>query len=145
MQFQVPQNLDVPDTILWGLDFKQLLYLGGSVGLILFLLFFGGGLFSAILFGGPVLLLAIALSFVNFNRQPFIVVLQAVVRFFTKKKMYVWKQAKGDQYTQRSIKRKQSATTPSSPHNNNSEKVRDLSGSLIFDTSESGSDPEVII
>ena len=52
MRFQVPQNLDVPDTILLGLDFRQLIYLGGALGFMVFLFLFAGGILPTLLFGG---------------------------------------------------------------------------------------------
>ena len=63
MRFQVPQNLDIKDTVLFGLDFRQLLYLGGSLGLVLFLYLFGGGIILSLLIGGPVVVFAALLSF----------------------------------------------------------------------------------
>ena len=63
MRFQVPQNLDVPDTIFLGLDFRQLLYLGGALGFMVFLFLFFGGSLPTILIGGPVAVLAGFLSF----------------------------------------------------------------------------------
>ena len=81
MRFQVPQNLDIKDVIFLGLSFSQMIYIGGAVGFSLFLFFFIG-LIPAFIFGGPVLLFALALSFFSYNNQSFIVLLLSAIRFF---------------------------------------------------------------
>ena len=104
MRFQVPQNLDVPDTIFLGLDFKQLIYLGGAVGFIVFLFLFVKNIILVLLFGGPVAILAGFLSFFSYNNQKFVTLLQSFVRFFTRKKMYMWRQDATDAAVQHTAK-----------------------------------------
>ena len=146
MQFQVPQNLDVPDTIFWGLNFKQLLYIGGGGGFCLFLYFFVGGFYSVIIFGGPVVLLAIGLSFVSYNGQTFVIILQSITRFFTSKKMYVWRQDKSEEYTQRTLQKQSAQNVNPTDTTSDGELVRGLRDSLLFDSSASSdSDPDVVI
>ena len=144
MRFQVPQNLDIKDTVVFGLDFRKLLYLGGSLGLVLFLYLFGGGIILSLLIGGPVVVFAALLSFFNFNRQPFVVILQSIFRFLFNKKMYIWKQEGGDVYTERKIGEEVEIVESDSP-SARSEKVRKLSANLIFDDSPSQDSIEVNI
>ena len=132
MRFQVPQNLDVSDTIILGLNFKQMLYLGGGGGFFIFPLFFGGGLLSAILIGGPVIILALLFSFFTFNSRPFVAVLQSMLQFVLNKKMYIWKQERGEEYTERKIKREDVGAAESTPHSE-SKRVKELGANLIFD------------
>ena len=132
MRFQVPQSLDVSDTIIFGLSFKQLLYLGGAGGFMIFLFFFAGGFLPALFLGSPVALLAGLLAFFNFNNQPFSVVLQSIIRFFTGKKMYVWKKEGNEKYVERKM-RQSASEDVSSAATHDSNKVNDLNTNLMFD------------
>ena len=132
MRFQVPQSLDVSDTIIFGLSFKQLLYLGGAGGFMIFLFFFAGGFLPALLLGSPVALLAGLLAFFNFNNQPFSIVLQSIIRFFTSKKMYVWKKEGSEKYVERKMQESATEDAAGTP-THDSNRVNDLNTNLMFD------------
>ena len=145
MRFQVPQNLDVPDTIFFGLGFKQLFYIIGSLGWSAFVFLFLGGFVSAVFLGGPVIVFALLLSFFSFNTQPFIVILQVLIQFLFKKKMYVWKKIDSHYMPKQKSKRKKSDA--SSNGDDSGKRVNTLSAKLLFDENiqTSDSDPEIII
>ena len=141
MRFQVPQNLDVPDTILLGLDFKQLIYLGGALGFIVCLFLFAGGIWPTLLFGGPVAILAGFLSFFSYNNQKFIVLFQALLRFFSRKKMYVWRQGDTEAAVQHTAPKDASVDgdfvhPDSYSQRQKLDKVRDMSATLVFSDDE---------
>ena len=142
MRFQVPQNLDVADTIFLGLDFKQLIYLGGALGFIIALFLFAGGIIPALIFGGPVALLAGFLSFFSYNNQPFSAVLQALVRFFTKKKMYMWRQGNTSAAVQHTAhqsnadKAEEFVQPTAHAQHQKIDKVSEMSASLVFSDDE---------
>ena len=141
MRFQVPQNLDVADTIILGLSFKQMLYLGGALGLFIFLFFFAGGILPAAVIGGPVGILAALLSFFNFNGQPFSVLLQAIIRFFMRKKMFVWRKGENEKFTKRKIQR--DVSEQPLQNKGDGERVKDLNANLIFDDEVYSSDTDI--
>ena len=89
MNFQIPQNLDVEDSVIFGLTFTQLLFLGGGIG-ITFFLFTLTNTTIAIIVGIPAMLLGALLAFFRYNNQSFIVLFQALIRFFTNKRIYKW-------------------------------------------------------
>ena len=134
MRFQVPQNIDISDNIIFGLDFKQMLYLGGGIGLLIFLfLFLPSKLFAAII-GLPVLGFALLLSFFSLNNQPFITIFRSVLRFFIHKKMYIWKQERGEEYVERKMQREEVADEFGMV-GSDSGRIRDLDLDLMFDDS----------
>ncbi len=89
MQFQVPQFLDVQDTIFGPLTLKQFLYFAGAGGLS-FILFFAlqTWLWAAITF--LMALLATALAFGKFNGRPIIYMLLSALKFAWQPKLYLW-------------------------------------------------------
>ena len=150
MRFQVPQNLDVPDTIFLGLNFKQLLYLGGALGFIVFVYLFLGGLSVAIILGLPVAVLAGFLSFFSHNNQPFSAILQSLIRFVTRKKMYMWRKTEEEGQVDGTVDTPSSKTntTPSAQKTNTPEKIREVSTNLVFaddGSDDVGSDLDVVI
>ena len=137
MRFQVPQNLDVPDTIFLGLDFKQLIYLGGALGFIVFLFLFTGSVLLTLFLGGPVAVLAAFLSFFSYNNQKFVVLFQALIRFFSRKKMYVWRQGDTDAAVQHTTRQDASVDgefvhPDSYSQRQKLDKVREMSANLVF-------------
>jgi hypothetical protein len=89
MQFKVPQFIDVEDKVVGPLTFKQFAYLAGGAGLIYLSLHSLPvllGLPIAGIFGA----LAVALAFFKYNEKPFIHVLEAFIRFYTKSRLYLW-------------------------------------------------------
>ncbi|MEX0934751.1 MAG: PrgI family protein [Candidatus Paceibacterota bacterium] len=90
MRFYVPQFIDVEDKIFGPLSFKQFAYLvGGAGAAYLFYALFP--IYIAIVPMLAVIGLAIALAFYQVNNKPFIHILQSALRYFTGKKLYVWK------------------------------------------------------
>lgn len=141
MRFQVPQNLDVPDTIFLGLDFRQLIYLGGALGFMVFLFLFTGGIIPTLIIGGPVAVLAGFLSFFVYNNQKFVTLFQALIRFFSRKKMYVWRQGATDAAVQHTKKQKDTVdgefVHPGAyAQQQKVDKVREMSANLVFSDEE---------
>ena len=89
MKFQVPQFIEVEDKIFGPLTFKQAVYLAGAGGFALatYLLL---PFFVFIILSAPVIVLAIALAFIEINRRPFIYTLEAAFKHLTKSKLYTW-------------------------------------------------------
>ena len=143
MRFQVPQNLDVSDTIFFGLSFLQLFYIVGAIGWTIFVFLFLGGFLSAVFLGGPVIVFALLLSFFSFNTQSFTVVLQSVIRFFLGKKMYVWKKTDVKYMPKHTPKQQEHEVSDTEQPG----KVNALKDTLLFDAplQSSDSEPDVVI
>ena len=90
MQFQVPQFIDVEDKIFGPFTVKQFVYLAGAAGVIFILNSFLPFIF-AILIGGPIIALGIALAFYKVNNQPFIKIVEASFRYILNSRLYIWK------------------------------------------------------
>ena len=140
MRFQVPQNLDVPDTIFLGLDFRQLVYLGGALGFSVFLFLFTTVPIT-LLFGIPAFVLAGLLSFFSYNNQKFVTLFQALIHFFSRKKMYLWRQSGSDvavQYTaeQNDFVDGELAHLQSYSQQQEIGRVREMSSNLVFSDEE---------
>ena len=147
MRFQVPQNLDIPDTIFLGLSFIQLLYLGGGIGFFVFLLTFVGGII-AIIIGVPVIIFALLLAFFKYNHQSFPAVLQFMVRFFMSEKMYIWKQEKSETAPQiQSVRRGHTSDTMDSAGESGGKKIKMSAENLLFREGQKSDvdEPEVYI
>ena len=126
MRFQVPQNIDIEDKIVLGLSFKQLLYVGGGVGIVatLFLL---TNIFLAIVVGGPFLLLGVSLAFFRVNSQPFIVILQSFISFAINKKIYTWEKESQEEVMPTVLSKRATQNSQSKE-----DKVRDLDNKISF-------------
>lgn len=134
MKFQVPQNLDIKDTILFGLGFKQMLYIGGGFGIFITLWLFTG-FFVALLLGTPILVLSLLLSFFTFNNQSFVVLFQAMIKFFSNKRIYIWKQDGGDSYKKRGLgteEKKESLENVTQTKSTREKQIKKLNNDLIF-------------
>lgn len=131
MRFQVPQNLDVSDNIIAGLNFIQIIYLGGSGGVFITLLLFAN-LTTAILLGAPFVGVAVFLAFYKHHNRSSIFLVQSVIQYILKGKFYTWKQ---ERKTSPGIEKR--ITTPESHKQNNQavlgEKIKALDSNLIFD------------
>jgi hypothetical protein len=91
MQFKVPQFIDMEDKVFGNLSFKQFAYLAGGAGLS----YIGIKLlpsFISIVVVPAVAALALALAFMKVNDKPFIHALEAFIRYYTKSRLYLWKQ-----------------------------------------------------
>ena len=144
MRFQVPQNLDIPDTIFLGLSFSQLIYLGGALGATAFLLVIGGSLL-AFLVGGPIILLALFLAFYNPNNQSSFKILRSVLVFMFRNKKYLWRKEENEVYTRRSLTNNRDEEKKGKTYKKRAKKMYELDEQLIFDDGETNSDPDVII
>jgi hypothetical protein len=90
MQFKVPQFLDIEDKIFGPFTFRQFAYLVGGAGLC-FVFFKLLGLLLAII---PILVMAgfsLMLTFYRPNNKPFINMLESGFKYFTQRKLYIWK------------------------------------------------------
>ncbi|MFA6476346.1 MAG: PrgI family protein [Candidatus Paceibacterota bacterium] len=94
MQFQVPQFIEMEDTIFGPLTFKQFLYLAGGAGLCfiwyVYLPFFIS-IFLILGTGG----LVVSLAFYKYNGRSFIFILESFIKYVFTKKLYLWKQGAG--------------------------------------------------
>lgn len=90
MQFQVPQFIDVEDKIFGPFTIKQFIYLTGAVGIIFVLNSFLPFVF-AVLIGGPVIALGVALAFYKVNNRPFINVVESAFKYIIGSRLYIWK------------------------------------------------------
>lgn len=90
MQFQVPQFIDVEDKIFGPFTVKQFIYLAGAVGIIFVLNSFLP-FFFAVIIGGPVIALGVALAFYKVNNRPFINMVEAVFKYILGNRLYIWK------------------------------------------------------
>ena len=90
MRFEVPQFVDVEDKIIGPLTWKQFIYVAGGGG-TLFLLYATLPFILFLLFGIPFGLLAAALAFYRINNRPLSLMLEAVVTYFGKSRLYIWK------------------------------------------------------
>lgn len=90
MRFEVPQFIEVEDKIFGPFTWKQFIYLAGGAGaaVTLYLLL---PFFLFILIGLPIMALAGFLAFHQVNNRPFSIFLESAVRYFTARKLYLWK------------------------------------------------------
>ncbi|HMO77617.1 MAG TPA: PrgI family protein [Candidatus Paceibacterota bacterium] len=90
MQFEVPQFIEIEDKIFGPFTWRQFLYLGGGVGMGV-VLFFTAPFWLFLLIGLPLGVLAGALSFYPVNNRPFSFFLEAIIGYFRRQKLYLWK------------------------------------------------------
>jgi hypothetical protein len=91
MRYQVPQFIEIEDKILGPLTFKQFIYLAGGLGLSAVLFRFIPSNVMALIVASPIVLLSLALAFYKVHNRPFILVLEAGVKYFFSRKLYIWK------------------------------------------------------
>ncbi len=91
MRFEVPQFIDIEDKIFGPLTWRQFLYLGGGLGILVtsFLTF---GFLGGVLIGLPLGLLGGALAFYPVNNRPFSFFLEAIINYTKSVKFYIWQQ-----------------------------------------------------
>jgi len=90
VQYKVPQFIEVEDKLFGPLTFKQAVYLAGGVGAS-FVLWNFLPHFIAVILIVPIIALSLALAFYKVNDQPFIVTMQAFIKYTFSDKIYVWK------------------------------------------------------
>jgi hypothetical protein len=89
MQFQVPQFIEVEDTIFGPLTFKQFIYIGGACGIALMAWKVLPFLIAAPIIGA-IVGLGVALAFVKYNDRPLISVLEHGFYYLINTKLYLW-------------------------------------------------------
>ena len=89
MQFQVPQFIEVEDKIFGPLTFRQFVYLAGGAALC-FLTYRFLPVYIAFLLIPPLALFALALAFYKINDKPFILILEAAIRYYLGSRLYLW-------------------------------------------------------
>lgn len=90
MRFEVPQFIEIEDKIFGPLTWRQFLYLGGGVGMAV-VLFLRLPFVLFVLTGVPLALIAGALAFFPVNNRPFSYFLEAIVNYFSGKRLYLWR------------------------------------------------------
>ena len=93
MQFKVPQFLDIEDKIFGPFTFHQFVYLAGGAGLS-YILFKWLGLVIALIPIVGIMALSLMLTFYRPNGKPFIIMLEASLKYFFQSKLYIWKREK---------------------------------------------------
>ncbi len=107
MQFSVPQFLDIEDTIVGSLTFKQAGYLG-LAGVVLFMTVILMNLVWAMLISIPTLLLCIALAYYKPNGMPFLNYVEKFIIFGLRPKVYIWRREPDGFMIKRAIKKETS-------------------------------------
>ncbi len=90
MRFNVPQFVDVEDTILGPLTLKQFMILLAG-GVLIILLWYMFKLWFVILVGGPIILAIAAAIFIKVGGRPLPDVFMAWVNYWLKPRFYIWK------------------------------------------------------
>ncbi|OGZ40418.1 MAG: hypothetical protein A3B04_02265 [Candidatus Portnoybacteria bacterium RIFCSPLOWO2_02_FULL_39_11] len=90
MRFNVPQFVDIEDTILGPLTLKQFFLLIAS-GLIFALLWWAFQLWFVLLIGVPMMLIIIAAIFIKVGGRSLPKVFMAWFNYWTKPRFYIWK------------------------------------------------------
>lgn len=89
MQFQVPQFIEVEDTIFGPLTFRQFIFIAGGVGIAVIAWRFLPFLIAAPLIGAFVGL-GVALAFVKYNDRPLLSVIENAFYYLLGSKLYLW-------------------------------------------------------
>ena len=132
MRFSVPQFIDVEDKIVGQLTLKQIIFLGGGIG-ITFIMWRMFGFFLAVLIGGPFLFLAFALAFVKVNNRPFITVVYAAFFYVLRGKLYLWKKTPTKEVREQPMEKIERRSEPTTPTLTKS-KLKELAWSLDTNT-----------
>lgn len=91
MNFQVPQFIEIEDKPIGPFTFKQFIYLVGGAGTCFIIWTYVPIHFLAIILMLPIAALALALAFYKINNRPFILIMEAALKFWLNKKLYTWK------------------------------------------------------
>jgi hypothetical protein len=133
MRFQVPQFIEIEDTIFGPLTFKQFLYLAGGGGLC-FIAYVYLPIYISVFFIAIIAGLAVALAFYKYNGRNFIFIFESFVKYLVSKKLYLWKQKTNEQKIQAPTKVISKAEGIAIPKLSKS-KLEDLSWSLDIQNS----------
>jgi hypothetical protein len=90
MRFDVPQFIEIEDKIFGPFTWKQFVYLCGGVGtgVVLFLV---APFVIFIIFGAPLIGIAILLAFYPVNNRPFSLFLESMVNYYSRSRNYRWR------------------------------------------------------
>lgn len=109
MRFEVPQFIEVEDKIFGPFTWRQFIYLMGGGG-IAFVLFLTTHFIVFVIIGLPIGALAALLAFYPVNNRPFSVYLEAMLRYLSGNKLYLWRKTSGTIYrNERSTERPSNA------------------------------------
>src|SRR3989344_4332550 len=89
-QYQVPQFIMIEDKIIGPLTLKQFFYLLGGGGALIIAYAFLNFIFFVIV-GIPIGALTAAMAFLKIQERPFPQLIVSVINFYTKPRLYVWK------------------------------------------------------
>lgn len=89
MQYQVPQFTEVEDKIFGPLTLKQFVYIGGGAGLG-FVIYRSLPSVVSIPLALAIVGFAVSLAFVQVNKKPLIVIIEAAFMYFIHSKLYIW-------------------------------------------------------
>ena len=129
MNFRVPQFIEVEDKLVGPLSLKQFIYLLGGLGGS-FLLFKLLPIYLSIFLILPIVGLALALSFLKINNQPFVSILQAAISYYMGSRLYVWKREEKKKAPAKTEKPQASSQAPLTLPTLTESKLRDLAWSL---------------
>lgn len=90
MQFEVPQFIEVEDKIFGQLSLKQFIYVAGAGGAAA-ILYFYLPFFLFLVLAPFVVALGLGLAFVPVNKRPLSVLIESVVVYFSRARLYLWK------------------------------------------------------
>jgi hypothetical protein len=90
MNFEVPQFIEIEDKIFGPLSFKQFMYLIGGGGLAFLFYTLPVPLMVKFIPMAGAIGLGVALAFYKVNERPFILTMEAGLRYFFGKKLYLW-------------------------------------------------------
>jgi hypothetical protein len=96
MQFRVPQFIDMEDKVVGPFTLKQFGYVLGAGGLSFVIWTFIPVKIIAIILIIIVVALFLSLAFLKINGVPFANVLESAFSYYSKSKVYTWKQPKED-------------------------------------------------
>jgi hypothetical protein len=89
MQFKVPQFIDIEDKVFGNLTFRQFAYLAGGAGFGYLSIKILPTYLSLVV--TPIFVaFALALAFFKYNDKPFIHVLESLIKFYTRSRLYLW-------------------------------------------------------
>jgi len=141
MQFQVPQFIEVEDTVFGPLTFRQFLYLAGGIGLS-FIWYVYLPIFISIFLILASVGLALALAFYKYNGRNFIFLAEAATKYFVTNKLYLWKQQSSAENKRTTLKQKEVMAEGVAMPRLSESRLKDLSWSLdVQDESNNFSQP----
>lgn len=130
MQFQVPQFIEMEDTVFGSFTFRQFLYLAGGAGLC-FIWYVYLPIYLSIFFILASAGLALALAFYKYNGRNFIFLAESATKYFVASKLYLWKQSSSAEANNQTMSKKKAVAADGVALPRLSEsKLKDLSWSL---------------